>query len=221
MGLAAEQPIVDIRLDSSVHRLLHQRRLEDLRVAAQVVDGRRVAANVKQALVVPGSGLVKRAAEAEGLADVFVKAGFEWRAPGCSMCLGIEFRTGLLPGEHCASTSNRNFEGRQGYGRAHPLGQPGHGRGGGGGPATHRREGTAVRAFQVEAGFGGTHGPGECRYGPNHSTSSSSSPSSARASATTCLTLGGFWTRGDIGVTPNERRINHDFVLNRPPLSGR
>ena len=115
MGLAAEQPIVDIRLDRVFIGSCTNARLEDLRVAAQVVDGRRVAANVKQALVVPGSGLVKRAAEAEGLADVFVKAGFEWRAPGCSMCLGMN-PDRLLPGEHCASTSNRNFEGRQGYG---------------------------------------------------------------------------------------------------------
>ena len=115
MGLAPEQPITDIRLDRVFIGSCTNARLEDLRVAAQVVDGRRVAANVKQAMVVPGSGLVKRAAEAEGLADVFLKAGFEWRAPGCSMCLGMN-PDRLLPGEHCASTSNRNFEGRQGYG---------------------------------------------------------------------------------------------------------
>ena len=115
MGLAAEQPIADIRLDRVFIGSCTNARLEDLRVAAQVVEGRRVAANVKQAMVVPGSGLVKRAAEAEGLAEVFLKAGFEWRAPGCSMCLGMN-PDRLLPGEHCASTSNRNFEGRQGYG---------------------------------------------------------------------------------------------------------
>ena len=115
MGLSAEQPIVDIRLDRVFIGSCTNARIEDLRIAAEVVDGRRVAANVKQALVVPGSGLVKRAAEAEGLADVFVKAGFEWRSPGCSMCLGMN-PDRLLPGEHCASTSNRNFEGRQGHG---------------------------------------------------------------------------------------------------------
>ena len=115
MGLAAEQPIADIRLDRVFIGSCTNARLEDLRVAAQLVEGRRVAANVKQAMVVPGSGLVKRAAEAEGLAEVFLKAGFEWRSPGCSMCLGMN-PDRLLPGEHCASTSNRNFEGRQGYG---------------------------------------------------------------------------------------------------------
>ncbi len=115
MGLAPEQPIVDIRLDRVFIGSCTNARLEDLRVAAQVLDGRRVASSIKQALAVPGSGLVKQAAEAEGLADVFVKAGFEWRSPGCSMCLGMN-PDRLLPGEHCASTSNRNFEGRQGYG---------------------------------------------------------------------------------------------------------
>ena len=115
MGLAPEQPIADIRLDRVFIGSCTNARLEDLRIAAQLVDGRRVAANVKQAMVVPGSGLVKQAAEAEGLADVFLKAGFEWRSPGCSMCLGMN-PDRLLPGEHCASTSNRNFEGRQGYG---------------------------------------------------------------------------------------------------------
>ena len=115
MGLAPEQPIVDIRLDRVFIGSCTNARLEDLRVAAQVLDGRRVASSIKQALAVPGSGLVKQAAEAEGLADVFVKAGFEWRSPGCSMCLGMN-PDQLLPGEHCASTSNRNFEGRQGYG---------------------------------------------------------------------------------------------------------
>ena len=115
MGLAAEQPIADIRLDRVFIGSCTNARLEDLRIAAQVVEGRRVAANVKQAMVVPGSGLVKQAAEGEGLAEVFLKAGFEWRSPGCSMCLGMN-PDRLLPGEHCASTSNRNFEGRQGYG---------------------------------------------------------------------------------------------------------
>ena len=115
MGLAAEQPIADIRLDRVFIGSCTNARLEDLRIAAEVVRGRRVAPNIKQALVVPGSGLVKRAAEAEGLADLFLQAGFEWRAPGCSMCLAMN-PDRLLPGERCAATSNRNFEGRQGYG---------------------------------------------------------------------------------------------------------
>ncbi|MEO8102544.1 MAG: aconitase family protein, partial [Betaproteobacteria bacterium] len=90
-------------------------RIEDLRAAAGVVRGRHIAANVKLAMVVPGSGLVKRQAEAEGLDRVFLAAGFEWREPGCSMCLGMN-EDRLSPGERCASTSNRNFEGRQGAG---------------------------------------------------------------------------------------------------------
>jgi len=90
-------------------------RIEDLRQAADVVKGRKVAANIKQALVVPGSGLVKRQAEQEGLHQIFIDAGFEWRNPGCSMCLAMNADR-LQPGERCASTSNRNFEGRQGQG---------------------------------------------------------------------------------------------------------
>ena len=115
MGLAADQPIADIRLDRVFIGSCTNARLEDLRVAAGIVAAKRVASSVKQALVVPGSGLVKQAAEAEGLADIFTAAGFEWRAPGCSMCLAMN-PDKLLPGEHCASTSNRNFEGRQGHG---------------------------------------------------------------------------------------------------------
>ena len=90
-------------------------RIEDLREAAEVVDGKRVADSVIQAMVVPGSGLVKEQAEAEGLDVIFREAGFEWRDPGCSMCLAMNADR-LGPGEHCASTSNRNFEGRQGAG---------------------------------------------------------------------------------------------------------
>ncbi len=90
-------------------------RIEDLRAAAAIANGRRVAANVKLALVVPGSGLVKSQAEAEGLHEIFQAAGFEWREPGCSMCLAMNADR-LDPGERCASTSNRNFEGRQGPG---------------------------------------------------------------------------------------------------------
>jgi len=90
-------------------------RIEDLRDAAAVARGRQKAANVKQVLVVPGSGLVKAQAEQEGLDKVFIEAGFEWREPGCSMCLAMNADR-LQPGERCASTSNRNFEGRQGQG---------------------------------------------------------------------------------------------------------
>ena len=115
MGLAADQPITDIALDRVFIGSCTNSRIEDLRAAAAIAKGRRVASNVKQALVVPGSGLVKAQAEREGLAQVFVDAGFEWRAAGCSMCLAMN-PDKIAPGEHCASTSNRNFEGRQGYG---------------------------------------------------------------------------------------------------------
>ncbi len=115
MGLRANQPIASIRLDRVFIGSCTNSRIEDLRAAAAVARGRRVAANVKQALVVPGSGLVKAQAEAEGLDKVFVEAGFEWREPGCSMCLAMN-PDKLGSGEHCASTSNRNFEGRQGAG---------------------------------------------------------------------------------------------------------
>ncbi len=115
MGLAPNTPIVDIRIDKVFIGSCTNSRIEDLRAAAEVVDGRRVAANVKLAMVVPGSGLVKRQAEAEGLDRVFRNAGFEWREPGCSMCLAMNDDR-LEPGERCASTSNRNFEGRQGAG---------------------------------------------------------------------------------------------------------
>jgi 3-isopropylmalate/(R)-2-methylmalate dehydratase large subunit len=115
MGLAPGQPITEVRLDRIFIGSCTNSRIEDLRAAAAVVKGRRVAASVKQALVVPGSGLVKAQAEAEGLAQTFIDAGFEWRAAGCSMCLAMN-PDRLAPGEHCASTSNRNFEGRQGHG---------------------------------------------------------------------------------------------------------
>ena len=115
MGLAPNTPIKDIKLDKIFIGSCTNSRIEDLRAAAQVVRGRHIASNIKLALVVPGSGLVKRQAEAEGLDKVFVDAGFEWREPGCSMCLGMNDDR-LQPGERCASTSNRNFEGRQGAG---------------------------------------------------------------------------------------------------------
>ncbi len=115
MGLAAGTAITDIRPDKVFIGSCTNSRIEDLRAAAEVARGRRVAPGITQALVVPGSGLVKRQAEQEGLDRVFIEAGFEWREPGCSMCLAMNADR-LEPGERCASTSNRNFEGRQGYG---------------------------------------------------------------------------------------------------------
>jgi len=115
MGLQPNQSIQSIMLDRVFIGSCTNSRIEDLREAAAVVKGRKVAASVKQAMVVPGSGLVKAQAEAEGLDKVFIEAGLEWREPGCSMCLAMN-PDKLEPGEHCASTSNRNFEGRQGFG---------------------------------------------------------------------------------------------------------
>jgi 3-isopropylmalate/(R)-2-methylmalate dehydratase large subunit len=115
MGLAPNTPIRDIRPDKVFIGSCTNSRIEDLRAAAKVVEGRRVAPNIKLALVVPGSGLVKAQAEREGLDQIFTAAGFEWRQPGCSMCLGMN-EDQLAAGERCASTSNRNFEGRQGAG---------------------------------------------------------------------------------------------------------
>jgi len=115
MGLTANQPITAIHLDKVFIGSCTNSRIEDLREAARVAKGRKVAANVKLAMVVPGSGLVKAQAEAEGLDKIFIDAGFEWREPGCSMCLAMN-PDKLESGEHCASTSNRNFEGRQGAG---------------------------------------------------------------------------------------------------------
>jgi len=115
MGLAAGIPITQIQLDRVFIGSCTNARIEDLRAAATVVQGRKVAASIKQAMVVPGSGLVKQQAEAEGLDQIFQEAGFEWREPGCSMCLAMNADR-LGAGEHCASTSNRNFEGRQGQG---------------------------------------------------------------------------------------------------------
>ncbi|NLY14336.1 MAG: 3-isopropylmalate dehydratase large subunit [Gammaproteobacteria bacterium] len=115
MGLQANQAITDIKVDRVFIGSCTNSRIEDLRAAAAVAKGRKVADNVIQALVVPGSGLVKEQAEAEGLDKIFIDAGFEWREPGCSMCLAMN-PDKLGSGEHCASTSNRNFEGRQGNG---------------------------------------------------------------------------------------------------------
>jgi 3-isopropylmalate/(R)-2-methylmalate dehydratase large subunit len=115
MGLKADTPIVDIAIDKVFIGSCTNSRIEDLREAAAVVRGRHKAPSVALAMVVPGSGLVKAQAEAEGLDRIFRDAGFEWREPGCSMCLAMNADR-LEPGERCASTSNRNFEGRQGTG---------------------------------------------------------------------------------------------------------
>ena len=115
MDLKPNTPITEIRLDKVFIGACTNSRIEDLRAAAAVAKGKHVAASVKLAMVVPGSGLVKAQAEKEGLDKIFTEAGFEWREPGCSMCLGMN-EDQLSPGERCASTSNRNFEGRQGPG---------------------------------------------------------------------------------------------------------
>jgi 3-isopropylmalate/(R)-2-methylmalate dehydratase large subunit len=115
MGLEADTPITEIAIDKAFIGSCTNSRIEDLRAAAAIAKGRKVADSVKLALVVPGSGLVKQQAEAEGLDKIFTEAGFEWREPGCSMCLAMNADR-LEEGERCASTSNRNFEGRQGAG---------------------------------------------------------------------------------------------------------
>jgi len=115
MGLKQGMAITDIQIDRVFIGSCTNSRLEDLRAAAKVAGGHTLASNIKQAIVVPGSGLIKQQAEAEGLDKIFTACGFEWREPGCSMCLAMNADR-LEPGEHCASTSNRNFEGRQGQG---------------------------------------------------------------------------------------------------------
>ena len=115
MGLKANTPISEIKIDKVFIGSCTNGRIEDMRAAAAVAKGKKVAANVKLAMVVPGSGLVKAQAEKEGLDKIFIAAGFEWRDPGCSMCLAMNDDR-LSPGERCAATSNRNFEGRQGQG---------------------------------------------------------------------------------------------------------
>ncbi len=119
MGLKPGTKITDIPLDKIFIGSCTNGRIEDLRQVAKIVEGKRIAESLKLAMIVPGSGLVKAQAEAEGLDRIFTAAGFEWREPGCSMCLAMNADR-LAPGERCASTSNRNFEGRQGYkGRTH------------------------------------------------------------------------------------------------------
>jgi 3-isopropylmalate/(R)-2-methylmalate dehydratase large subunit len=121
MGLTPHTPLTQVQIDRVFIGSCTNGRIEDLRAAAAIAKGRKVAANVTSAMVVPGSGLVKEQAEAEGLDKIFIEAGFEWREPGCSMCLAMNADR-LEPGERCASTSNRNFEGRQGRGgRTHLL----------------------------------------------------------------------------------------------------
>ena len=115
MGLTANTPMNEIDVDKVFIGSCTNSRIEDMRAAAEVAKGRKVAANIKLALVVPGSGLIKKQAEDEGLDKIFTEAGFEWREPGCSMCLAMNADR-LEPEERCASTSNRNFEGRQGQG---------------------------------------------------------------------------------------------------------
>lgn len=120
MGLEAGAPIAGTPVQRVFIGSCTNSRIEDLRAAAEIAKGARVAEGVR-AMIVPGSGLVRAQAEAEGLDDVFLAAGFEWREPGCSMCLGMN-PDSLAPGERCASTSNRNFEGRQGRGgRTHLM----------------------------------------------------------------------------------------------------
>jgi 3-isopropylmalate/(R)-2-methylmalate dehydratase large subunit len=115
MGLKPGMPVSEINISRVFIGSCTNSRIEDMRAAAEVAKTGKVASNVTEALVVPGSGLVKRQAEEEGLDKIFTEAGFEWREPGCSMCLGMN-PDRLKPGERCASTSNRNFEGRQGPG---------------------------------------------------------------------------------------------------------
>jgi 3-isopropylmalate/(R)-2-methylmalate dehydratase large subunit len=118
MGLNGGEKITDIAIDRVFIGSCNNGRIEDLRAAAKIIAGKHVAGSVN-GMVVPGSGLVKQQAEAEGLDAIFLAAGFEWREPGCSMCLAMN-PDRLAPGERCASTSNRNFEGRQGFrGRTH------------------------------------------------------------------------------------------------------
>ena len=115
MGLSGGDSLADYKLDKIFIGSCTNSRIEDLRSAATIIKGKKVAENIKLAMVVPGSGEVKRQAEIEGLHKIFINAGFEWRDPGCSMCLAMNADK-LEPGERCASTSNRNFEGRQGHG---------------------------------------------------------------------------------------------------------
>ena len=121
MGIETDQKLTDLKFDRVFIGSCTNSRIEDLREAANAVDGKKISINIIEAIVVPGSGLVKQQAESEGLDKIFKDAGFIWRDPGCSMCLGMN-PDQLKPRERCASTSNRNFEGRQGnLGRTHLM----------------------------------------------------------------------------------------------------
>ncbi len=115
MGLTSGMALEDVKIDKVFIGSCTNGRIEDFREAAKIAKNNKIASNIKLAMVVPGSGLVKEQAEQEGLDKIFVNSGFEWREPGCSMCLAMNADK-LKPGERCASTSNRNFEGRQGRG---------------------------------------------------------------------------------------------------------
>ena len=121
MGIDDNQKLSDLKFDKVFIGSCTNSRIEDLRDAAKVIDGKKISPSIKEAIVVPGSGAVKNIAESEGLDIIFKEAGFIWRDPGCSMCLGMN-PDQLEPYERCASTSNRNFEGRQGnLGRTHLM----------------------------------------------------------------------------------------------------
>ena len=121
MGINDNQKLSDLKFDKVFIGSCTNSRIEDLRDAAKVIDGKKISPSIKEAIVVPGSGAVKNIAESEGLDIIFKEAGFIWRDPGCSMCLGMN-PDQLEPYERCASTSNRNFEGRQGnLGRTHLM----------------------------------------------------------------------------------------------------
>ena len=124
MGLTPGQKISDVEINTVFIGSCTNSRIEDLRAAAVVLKNKKISPSIKLAMVVPGSGPIKRQAESEGLHDIFLNAGFEWREPGCSMCLAMNADR-LEPGERCASTSNRNFEGRQGRGGRTHLVSPG------------------------------------------------------------------------------------------------
>ena len=124
MGLEPKQEIQKIKIDKVFIGSCTNSRIEDLRAASEILNGNKISKKIKRAIVVPGSGLVKKQAESEGLDEIFKSAGFEWRDAGCSMCLGMN-PDQLKPKERCASTSNRNFEGRQGRGGRTHLVSPG------------------------------------------------------------------------------------------------
>jgi hypothetical protein len=211
MGLEPGKALDDIHVDKVFIGSCTNSRIEDMREAAAVVKklGQKVARNVKLAMVVPGSGLVKEQAEREGLHEIFKAAGFEWREPGCSMCLAMNADR-LEPGERCASTSNRNFEGRQGAGgRTHLVSPAMAAR-----PHGHfvasanfvdirkprlqhgqMQEIREMQKFTVHTRAWWPRWTARTSTPTRSSPSSSSSPSARPASASTCLTNGATWTR--------------------------